>query len=163
MVKRMETPIKMDDLGIPVFLETPIPRYVSMGFFLLLYRSGKQLSWLAVALAMRLRKDTATLVNNNVSISWKVWDPGFFRGSTIQALGGSYSPLYQHHQKTCFRIPVIGCWPPSQVKILKFQLTLQKGIHLYLEPETTIHKWLFQLDHFKSLHRKWLEITKHPF
>ena len=59
MVKIMETPIKMDDLGIPVFLETPI---FSMGFFLLLYRSGKQLSWLAVALAMRLRKDTATLV-----------------------------------------------------------------------------------------------------
>ena len=28
-----------------------------------------------------------------------------------------------------------------------------------LEPQTTIYKWLFQLDDSKSLHRKWLEIT----
>ena len=28
-----------------------------------------------------------------------------------------------------------------------------------LEPQTTIHKWLFQLDDSKSLYRKWLEIT----
>ena len=34
---------------------------------------------------------------------------------------------------------------------------------LYLEPQTTIYKWLFQLDDSQSLHRKWLEITKHPF
>ena len=26
----------------------------------------------------------------------------------------------------------------------------------YLEPQTTIYKWLFQLDDSKSLHRKWL-------
>ncbi len=30
-----------------------------------------------------------------------------------------------------------------------------KGFN-YLEPETTISKWLFQLDDSKSLHRKWL-------
>ena len=27
---------------------------------------------------------------------------------------------------------------------------------LYLEPQTTIYKWLFQLDDSQSLHRKWL-------
>ena len=32
-----------------------------------------------------------------------------------------------------------------------------------LEPQTTIYKLLFQLDDSKSLYRKWLEITKHPF
>ena len=26
----------------------------------------------------------------------------------------------------------------------------------YLEPQTTVYKWLFQLDDSKSLHRKWL-------
>ena len=36
-------------------------------------------------------------------------------------------------------------------------------IYIYLEPQTTIYKWLFQLDDSKPLHRKWLEITKHPF
>ena len=30
-------------------------------------------------------------------------------------------------------------------------------------PRPTIYKWLFQLDDSQSLHRKWLEITKHPF
>ena len=32
-----------------------------------------------------------------------------------------------------------------------------------LEPQTSIYKWLFQLDGSNSLHRKWLEITKRPF
>ena len=27
---------------------------------------------------------------------------------------------------------------------------------MYLEPQTTIYKWLFQLDDSESLHRKWL-------
>ena len=27
---------------------------------------------------------------------------------------------------------------------------------LYLDPQTTIYKWLFQFDDFKSLHRKWV-------
>ena len=35
-------------------------------------------------------------------------------------------------------------------------------IVLFLEPETSTLKWLFQLDDSKSLHGKWLEITKHP-
>ena len=26
-----------------------------------------------------------------------------------------------------------------------------------------MNKWMFQLDDSKSLHKKWLEITKHPF
>ena len=30
-------------------------------------------------------------------------------------------------------------------------------------PRPTIYKWLFQLDDSQSLHRKWLQITKHPF
>ena len=29
-------------------------------------------------------------------------------------------------------------------------------IYTYLEPQTTIYKWLFQLDDSQSLHRKWL-------
>ena len=33
----------------------------------------------------------------------------------------------------------------------------------HLEPQTTIYKWLFQLDDSQSLHGKWLEITKHLF
>ena len=38
------------------------------------------------------------------------------------------------------------------------------AIHLHnLEPQTTIYTWLFQLDDSQFLHRKWLEITKHPF
>ena len=35
--------------------------------------------------------------------------------------------------------------------------------NVHLEPETSVYKWLFQLDDSKSLYRKWLEITKHPF
>ena len=30
------------------------------------------------------------------------------------------------------------------------------SFYLYLEPQTTIYKWMFQLDDSKSLHRKWL-------
>ena len=42
--------------------------------------------------------------------------------------------------------------------------SLQHGRYLsYLEPQTTIYKWLFQLDDSKSLHGILLEITKHPF
>ena len=29
-------------------------------------------------------------------------------------------------------------------------------LHIYLEPQTTIYNWLFQLDDSQSLHRKWL-------
>ena len=29
-------------------------------------------------------------------------------------------------------------------------------IHVYLEPQTTIYKWMVQLDDSKSLHKKWL-------
>ena len=36
---------------------------------------------------------------------------------------------------------------------------LQIQYIIYLEPQTTIYKWLFQLDDSQSLHRKWLEIT----
>ena len=32
-----------------------------------------------------------------------------------------------------------------------------------LEPETSIYKWLFQLDDEPNFYRKWLEIAKHPF
>ena len=35
-------------------------------------------------------------------------------------------------------------------------LILRKHLKTYLEPQTTIYKWLFQLDDSKSLHRKWL-------
>ena len=31
-----------------------------------------------------------------------------------------------------------------------------RGVFMYLEPQTTIYKWLFQLDDSQSLHRKWL-------
>ena len=31
-----------------------------------------------------------------------------------------------------------------------------KSIYVYLEPQTTIYKWLFQLDNSKYLYRKWL-------
>ena len=34
--------------------------------------------------------------------------------------------------------------------------------YIYLEPETSVYKWLFQLDDSKSLYRKRL-FTKHPF
>ena len=34
--------------------------------------------------------------------------------------------------------------------------------YMYLERETFIYKWLFQLDFFKSLHGKRMAITKHP-
>ena len=32
MVKIMENPIKMDDLGVPLFLETPIKVFLIIGF-----------------------------------------------------------------------------------------------------------------------------------
>ena len=35
-------------------------------------------------------------------------------------------------------------------------------IYIYLELQRTSSLWLFQLDDSKSLHGKWLEITKHP-
>ena len=43
----------------------------------------------------------------------------------------------------------ICCWPWNNWNVI-------------LEPQTTIYKWMFQLDDSKSLYRKWLEITKHP-
>ena len=46
---------------------------------------------------------------------------------------------------------LIGSWccsPPLGPKPL--------DIYIYLEPQTTIDKWLFQLDDSQSLHRKWL-------
>ena len=44
-------------------------------------------------------------------------------------------------------------------------VTLSPGFvsHIPGTPRPTIYKWLFQLDDSQSLHRKWLEITKHPF
>ena len=40
-----------------------------------------------------------------------------------------------------------------------------KSVYTYIPgtPRPAIYKWLFQLDDSQSLHRKWLEITKHPF
>ena len=35
--------------------------------------------------------------------------------------------------------------------------------NLFLEPETSTLKWLFQWDDSKSLHDKWLKLTKHPW
>ena len=34
---------------------------------------------------------------------------------------------------------------------------------LFLEPETSVYKWLFRLDDLKSLHEEWLFHQKHPF
>ena len=34
--------------------------------------------------------------------------------------------------------------------------TYYEYIYIYLEPQTTIYKWLFRLDDSQSLHRKWL-------
>ena len=35
--------------------------------------------------------------------------------------------------------------------------------NMYLEPATSVYKWLFQLDDSKSLHKKWLFHHFHPF
>ncbi len=43
----------------------------------------------------------------------------------------------------------------EEEKVSHFQL-FTAFLYLHLEPETTIYKWLFQLDDSKSLHRKWL-------
>ena len=43
------------------------------------------------------------------------------------------------------------------------QYVLYYFVDILLELQTTIYKWLFQLDDSQSLHRKWLEITKHLF
>ena len=40
--------------------------------------------------------------------------------------------------------------------ILLLQMTIHFLLNKYLEPQTTIYKWLFQLDDSESLHRKWL-------
>ena len=39
---------------------------------------------------------------------------------------------------------------------LGFCKTLVNNLINYLEPQTTMYKWLFQLDDSQSLHRKWL-------
>ena len=44
-----------------------------------------------------------------------------------------------------------------------FQGRIGKDPLLPGTPRPTIYKWLFQLDDSQSLHRKWLEITKHLF
>ena len=36
MVKIMDNPIKMDDLGVPLFLETPIYTYIHMTYYKIL-------------------------------------------------------------------------------------------------------------------------------
>ena len=44
----------------------------------------------------------------------------------------------------------------EQNLIVKFHTTVTLASIFYLEPQTTINKWLFQLDDSKSLYRKWL-------
>ncbi len=39
---------------------------------------------------------------------------------------------------------------------LRHLLSLRCVYYIYLEPQTTIYKWLLQLDDSQSLHRKWL-------
>ncbi len=55
---------------------------------------------------------------------------------------------------------ILGDWCPST--LVKSKLV---NIYIYIPgtPRPTICKWLFQLDDSQSLHRKWLEITKHLF
>ena len=56
-------------------------------------------------------------------------------------------------------------WLISMVNVGNYTIRGSYGYvkkYRYLEPETSIKKWLFPLDDSKSLHWKWLEITKHP-
>ena len=65
------------------------------------------------------------------------------------------------------RVPSEGCShcfpydPKRFTNILSGQSVFLKNHHL--EPETTIYKWLFQLDDSKSWYRKWLFDHFHPF
>ena len=69
-------------------------------------------------------------------------------------------------KKYLFSIPFNGANPPDpdferihQISCTNFLVWWWKnrvsGKH-HLEPQTTIYKWLFQLDDSQSLHRKWL-------
>ena len=49
-------------------------------------------------------------------------------------------------------------------RVNKFpQMVIYKYFTKYLEPETSVTKWLFQLDDPKPLYRKWLFHHFHPF
>ena len=56
-------------------------------------------------------------------------------------------------------------WEPFG-SFVKYDQILQRHVRLYiqcLEPQTTIYKWLFQLDDSKPLHIGNGCFTKHPF
>ena len=58
--------------------------------------------------------------------------------------------------------------PPSPVAAQKLRpqgkkIDLKTGTVCTENPSPGTHKWWFQLDESKSLYRKWLELTKHPF
>ncbi len=62
-------------------------------------------------------------------------------------------------------IKLVAVW--SYLVWMQGLIALKETEHgLFLIPGTprpTIYNWLFQLDDSQSLHRKWLEITKHLF
>ena len=71
---------------------------------------------------------------------------GGFSGSSSSSSG------HPSGQCQCHGFDVLGSLPVYETRKL-----------IPGTPRPTIYNWLFQLDDSQSLHRKWLEITKHLF
>ena len=72
-----------------------------------------------------------------------------------------YIHMLPHFSVMSLHLPRMSCTAFSFHCI--FDVMFLLCFDMLLEPQTTIYKWLFQWDDSRSLDRKWLEITKHPF
>ena len=92
--------------------------------------------------------------------------------------GGLYNPYHRLGEpETAIELNVgkytspmdamVSYWSPSETLKKIYLRTLKTAnSKIWCSPGTprpSIYKWLFQLDDSQSLHRKWLEITKHQF
>ena len=64
-------------------------------------------------------------------------------------------------RSSIFRVPCLGTrlLPNGELeaaKLPEIEAEISWPQNFFLEPQTTIYKWLFQLDDSQSLHRKWL-------
>ena len=65
--------------------------------------------------------------------------------------------VWSQTTRNCKSRPTVRCREPEVVsESPQSPIVTVTVIINYLEPQTTIYKWLFQLDDSQSLHKKWL-------
>ena len=73
----------------------------------------------------------------------------------IQWSHNNHHFFWDRQKATSFGTSFEFCMERSCSENKTFQIYLV-SLQVYLEPETSVYKWLFQLDDSKSLHKKWL-------